>query len=117
MNVAYVALDDNMEDSIIFSDVAAAKLTSPLVKPVEIMINDNDIPINLYGNDKIYKMQYTLPNGTIVDCALFAPEPLGLVGIDSKFHKSIMWKHVKGHEDNYYNNKCDELAVEASHRI
>lgn len=35
----------------------------------------------------------------------------------SKFHKSIMWKHVKGHEDNYYNNKCDELAVEASHRI
>ena len=56
MNVAYLALDDNMEDSIVFSDVAAAKLTSPLVKPVEIMINDNDIPINLYGNDKVYKI-------------------------------------------------------------
>lgn len=56
MNVAYLALDDNMEDSIVFSDVAAGKLTSPLVKPVEIMINDNDIPINLYGNDKLYKI-------------------------------------------------------------
>ena len=56
MNTAYLALDDNMEDSIVFSDVAAAKLTSPLVKPVEIMINDNDIPVNLYGNDKVYKI-------------------------------------------------------------
>lgn len=56
MNVAYLALDDNMEDSIVFSDVAASKLTSPLVKPVEIMINDNDIPINLYGDDKVYKI-------------------------------------------------------------
>lgn len=56
MNVAYMALDDNMEDSIIFSDVAAGKLTMPLVKPVEININDNDIPINLYGDDKVYKI-------------------------------------------------------------
>ena len=31
-NVAYLALDDNMEDSIIFSDVAAGRLSSPLVK-------------------------------------------------------------------------------------
>ena len=56
MNVAYMALDDNMEDSIVFSDVAAGRLSMPLVKPVEIMINDNDIPINLYGDDKVYKI-------------------------------------------------------------
>ena len=50
-------------------------------------VNLNNIMSNVFGehNDKIYKMQYTLPNETIVDCALFAPEPLGLVGIDSKF--------------------------------
>jgi DNA-directed RNA polymerase beta subunit len=58
-NVAYMSLDKNMEDSIIFSDVAAAKLTSPLIKPVEIMINENDIPLNLYGNDDMYK---TIPD-------------------------------------------------------
>ena len=55
-NVVYMALDDNMEDSIIFSDVAASKLTSPLIKPVQIMINDNDIPLNIYGDDKTYKV-------------------------------------------------------------
>ena len=56
-NVAYMALDDNMEDSIVFSDVAAGRLTSSLVKPVEIMINDNDIPVNLYGtDDTMYKI-------------------------------------------------------------
>lgn len=54
-NVIYMSLDDNMEDSLIFSDKAAGTLTSPLIKPVQIMINDNDIPLNLYGNDKIYK--------------------------------------------------------------
>ena len=55
LNVAYMALDDNMEDSVIFSDVAAERLTSPLIKPVTIMINENDIPLNLYGDDKLYK--------------------------------------------------------------
>lgn len=55
-NVAYLALDDNMEDSILFSDVAASRFTSPLIKPVEIMINNNDIPLNIYGNDNMYKI-------------------------------------------------------------
>ena len=54
-NVAYMSLDKNMEDSIIFSDVAARYMSSPLVKPVDIMINENDIPLNLYGNDDMYK--------------------------------------------------------------
>ena len=55
LNVAYMALDDNMEDSEIFSDVAAKKMDSPLIKPVRIMINENDIPLNIYGNESIYK--------------------------------------------------------------
>lgn len=32
-----------------------------------------------------YAMQYSLPNGTRVDCALFLPEPTGTVAVDSKF--------------------------------
>jgi DNA recombination protein RmuC len=32
-----------------------------------------------------YAMQHTLSNGARVDCALFLPEPTGLVGVDSKF--------------------------------
>lgn len=50
-------------------------------------VNLKHIMSNVFGekNDKIYKLQHLLPNGTIVDCALFAPEPLGLIGIDSKF--------------------------------
>ena len=42
---------------------------------------------NIFGekNDTIYRLQYPLPNGTIVDCILFAPSPLGTIGIDSKF--------------------------------
>lgn len=32
-----------------------------------------------------FAMQYVLPNGTRVDCALFLPEPTGMVAVDSKF--------------------------------
>ena len=37
------------------------------------------------GNDSIYSLQYTMPNGYIADSILFAPEPLGTIAIDSKF--------------------------------
>ncbi len=39
---------------------------------------------NVMPNDA-YAMQYVLPNGTRVDCALFLPEPTGMVAVDSKF--------------------------------
>lgn len=69
-NVVYYATDDNMEDSIIFSDVAAAKLSSPLIKEVSNMINKNTIPLNLYGDDKIYKafpdIGETIKNGILL---------------------------------------------------
>lgn len=55
-NVAYMALDDNMEDSIIMSQNAADKLVSPLINVVRIPINDNDIPLNIYGDEKTYKV-------------------------------------------------------------
>ena len=49
-------------------------------------INLYHIMNNIFGdNDKIYKMQYSLPSGTTVDCMLFGPESLGLIPIDSKF--------------------------------
>lgn len=70
-NVVYMALDDNMEDSIIASNVAAGKLTSPLVKPISIMINNNDIPLNIYGDDKVYKIIPDIGED-IVDAKLIA---------------------------------------------
>ena len=37
------------------------------------------------GNNNIFRLQYSFKNGVIADAVLFAPEPLGLVAIDSKF--------------------------------
>ena len=50
-------------------------------------VNLKHILSSVFGdkNDKIYKLQYTLPNGTIADSILFAPDPLGTIAIDSKF--------------------------------
>ena len=49
--------------------------------------NLNIILKSVFGekNDSVYRIQYTLPNTTICDAILFAPEPLGTVAIDSKF--------------------------------
>lgn len=50
-------------------------------------INLKHILVSIFGerNDKVYMLQYSLPNGTIADSVIFAPEPLGTVAIDSKF--------------------------------
>lgn len=50
-------------------------------------INLKHILVSVFGekNDKIYKLQYTLPNSYIADAMLFTPEPLGTIAIDSKF--------------------------------
>ena len=64
-NVAYMALDDNMEDSIIMSQSAADKLVSPLINVIRIPINDNDIPLNIYGDEKIYKVIPDIGEDTI----------------------------------------------------
>lgn len=49
--------------------------------------NLNIILSSVFGekNDAIYRLQYPLSNSTIVDAVLFAPKPLGTIGIDSKF--------------------------------
>ena len=50
-------------------------------------VNLKQILSSVFGesNNKVYSLQYTLANGTIADCILFAPEPLGTIAIDSKF--------------------------------
>ena len=50
-------------------------------------VNLNHILASVFGekNDKVYKTQFSFDNNTIADAVVFAPEPLGLVAIDSKF--------------------------------
>ena len=50
-------------------------------------INLKHILVSIFGerNDNVYRLQYTFPNTTIADAVIFAPEPLGIVAIDSKF--------------------------------
>ena len=50
-------------------------------------VNLNHILSNIFGekNDKIYQTQVLFPNNKIVDAVIYAPLPLGTIGIDSKF--------------------------------
>ena len=50
-------------------------------------VNLTHILSSVFGekNDRIYSLQYTFKNNTIADAVLFAPEPLGVIAIDSKF--------------------------------
>ena len=51
----YLSCAQNMEDSIIISETAAQKLETNLIKSTGITINDNDILLNLYGNNTVHK--------------------------------------------------------------
>lgn len=93
------------------SDIVSLQsvLTDKKTRGIFGEVNLQHILSNVFGekNATIYQMQYPLENGTIVDCALFAPEPLGLVGIDSKFpleHYRIMVDR----------NNSEEIRVQAT---
>ena len=87
---------DNLSSDIISLQ---SVLTDKKTRGIFGEINLKNIMNNVFGqNDKIYQMQYKFNNDTIADCVLFAPEPLGLIAIDSKFpleHYQIMVDKTK----------------------
>ena len=74
-------------------------------------INLKHILVSVFGekNDKIYKLQYTLPNSYIADAMLFTPEPLGTIAIDSKFplenYQNMVNKDISKLEREMYEKK------------
>ena len=74
---------------VLSSDIVSLQgvLTDKKTRGIFGEVNLKHILYNVFGegNNNVYKLQYTLSNGTIADCVLFAPEPLGLIAIDSKF--------------------------------
>ena len=74
-------------------------------------VNLKHIMSNVFGekNEEIYRIQYSFENGTIADCVLFAPEPLGLVAIDSKFplenYQNMVDKNLSNDERMQFEKK------------
>ena len=75
---------DNLSTDILSLE---SVLTDKKTRGIFGEVNLNNILANVFGdkNDKLYKLQYKLPNETIADSVVFAPNPLGLIAIDSKF--------------------------------
>ena len=69
-------------------------------------VNLNNILANVFGdkNDKLYRIQYPLPNNTQADSVIFAPEPMGMIAIDSKFplenYRTMVDQNTKEYEKN-----------------
>jgi DNA recombination protein RmuC len=76
-------IDDLSKDIVSLQSV----LTDKKSRGIFGEVNLRHIMSSVFGdnNDKLYKLQYTFENGNIADCVLFAPQPLGLLAIDSKF--------------------------------
>lgn len=74
-------------------------------------VNLSHILSNIFGanNDKIYKLQYTFDNGVIADCCLFAPEPLGIIAIDSKFPLENYQIMVDKNYDKNIRDKAEKM--------
>lgn len=55
LTTAYLAMGETTEDPIILSESAAKKLEAPMFHSIQLVVNDNDILLNLYGDDNNYK--------------------------------------------------------------
>ena len=73
-------------------------------------VNLKHIMSSVFGeNDKIYRMQYPFSNGTIADCVLFAPEPLGTIAIDSKFPLENYQRMVDKNNNEFERKEAEKL--------
>lgn len=52
LTTMYIACEDVKEDPIVISESAATRFACPLIDKIEVMVNDNDILLNLYGEEK-----------------------------------------------------------------
>lgn len=92
------------------SDIVSLQgiLTDKKTRGIFGEVNLNHILSSVFGdkNDSIYRTQYSLPNGTIADSILFAPEPLGTIAIDSKFplenYRNMVDKNISRVEREKY---------------
>ncbi len=92
------------------SDIVSLQgiLTDKKTRGIFGEVNLKHILSSVFGekNDNIYRLQYTLPNSTIADSILFAPEPLGTVAIDSKFplenYRNMVDKNISRVEREKY---------------
>ena len=83
-------------------------------------VNLNNILYNVFGegNDRLFKIQYHLPNDTIADSVVFAPEPLGMIAIDSKFPLENYRLMVdKKKSDDIRNNAYKQFKVDVKKHI
>lgn len=66
---AYISLGQTEEDGIVISKSFAKRITTPLVHHVSVICNDNDIPLNLFGQGDVYKVLPDIgekvPNGIL----------------------------------------------------
>ena len=75
---------DSLSTNIIsLQDVLTDKKSRGIFGEIQL----NQILKTVFGerNDKIFSLQYKLITGVITDAAVFAPEPVGTICIDSKF--------------------------------
>lgn len=104
-------IDELSHDIVSLQSVLTDKKTRGLFGEVNL----RNILSNVFGDtNKVYSMQYTLPNKTIVDAVLFAPEPLGLIGIDSKFplenyQKMVDINYTLETRKNYEKHFCSDV--------
>ena len=92
------------------SDIVSLQgiLTDKKTRGIFGEVNLKHILSSVFGerNDSFYRLQYTLPNQTVADSILFAPEPLGTIAIDSKFplenYRNMVDKNISRVEREKY---------------
>ena len=100
-------IDSLSTDIVSLQDVLTDKKSRGIFGEVQL----NQVLYSVFGekNDKTFKTQHLLSNGTIVDSILFAPEPVGAIAIDSKFPLENYKRMTDRESTEYERNEAKKL--------
>lgn len=66
LNAVYLCLEKNKEDSAIFSEDASEKFSTYKYSKCDVIINDNDIPLNIYGDKTFPDIGESVKDGLLM---------------------------------------------------
>ena len=98
---------------ILSNDIVSLQgvLTDKKTRGIFGEVNLKHILANVFGeqNKRIYELQYTFSSGVIADCVVFAPEPIGMLAIDSKFPLENYQMMVDKKNDVLIRNQSEKM--------
>ena len=115
LNTAYMSFEEADKDSVIISESTAEMLSAKVYTQLKVELNKNDIPLNIYGDDHVYKIMPDIgekchPVNSGYNGLVMATRKIDPILLPVLFNKKTL-KQIRYFTDNVYDGNGNDAEV------